>query len=87
MFEYRLNYYWDAEHWTCITSGDMPTDIDTYIKNNLAELQEAIETGDEYFSVITYYNKDPVHTWQGSLEELIQYVREMTDDWLSKAFM
>ena len=85
-FEYRLNYNWDAEHWTCICAGDMPVDIDQYIKNNLAEMQEAIVTGDEYFSVIQYYYGDPVHKWQGSLEELTKYVRDLTDDWLDKAF-
>lgn len=87
MFEYRLNYHWDAEHWTCITSGDIPPDIDQYIDNNLAEMQEAMETGEEYFSVIQYYSGEPVHKWQGSLEELCAYVRQITDDWLSKAFM
>lgn len=84
--EYRLIYHWGAEHWTCITSGDIPPDIDKYIKNNLAEMQEAIETGEEYFSVIQYNNGEPVREWQGSLEELCKYIRELTDTWLSKAF-
>ncbi|MBQ5918470.1 MAG: hypothetical protein IIW92_12655 [Lachnospiraceae bacterium] len=86
MFEYRLNYHWDTEHWTCIASGDMLTDIDTYINKHLAEMQEAIVTGEEYFSVIQYYDGEPVRKWQGSLEELCVYIRETTDDWLSKAF-
>lgn len=86
MFEYRLTYHWDAEHWTCIASGDMPVDIDQYIDKHLEEMQEAIVTGNEYFSVIQYYSGDPVHKWQGSLEELCKYIRETTDDWLDKAF-
>lgn len=86
MFEYRLIYHWDAKHWTCIATGDIPPDIDTYITKHLAEMQEAIVTGKEYFSVIQYYSGDSVRKWQGSVEEISKYVREITDDWLSKAF-
>lgn len=86
MFEYRLIYHWDVSHWTCICTGDIPPDIDTYIRKHLTEMQEAIVTGEEYFSVIQYSSGDPVRKWQGSLEELTTYVKEMTDDWLSKAF-
>lgn len=85
-FEYRLMFHWDAEHWTCICAGDMPVDIDQYVKKHLEEMREAIVTGDEYFSVIQYYDETLVRKWQGSLEELCKYIRELTDTWLSKAF-
>lgn len=87
MPEYRLIYHWDAVHWTCITSGDIPPDIDTYIKNNLAEMQEAMEVSeDAYFSIEYYYGSTLVRKWQGSAEEISKCIREITDNWLSKAF-
>lgn len=86
MFEYRLIFHWDAEHWTCICAGDMPVDIDQYIDKHLAEMQEAVITGEEYFSVIQCYSGKPFCKWQGSLEELCVYVRDMTDSWLDRAF-
>ena len=85
--EYRLIFHWDAEHWTCICSGDMPVDIDRYIDNNLAEMQEAMEVSeDAYFSIEHLYCNAAMRIWHGTPEEMAEIIREITDEWLSKAF-
>lgn len=84
--EYRLIYHWDAEHWTCITTGD-PVDIHQYIKNNLVEMQDGMEVSeDAYFSIEYYFHKVPMNIWQGTPEELLEISKEITDNWLDKAF-
>ena len=87
MFEYRLIFHWDAEHWTCICSGDMPVDIDRYIDNNLAEMQEAMEVSeDAYFSIEHYSYDAPMKIWHGTPEELLEVIKEISDSYLSLAF-
>lgn len=87
MCEYRLIYCWDAEHWTCIATGDIPPDIDVYIDKHLEEMREAMEVSeDAYFSIDYYYGSTLVHKWQGSAEEISKCIREITDNWLSRAF-
>ena len=87
MPEYRLIYHWDAEHWTCITSGDIPPDIDTYINNNLAEMQEAMEVSeDAYFSIEYYYGSTLVHKWAGTPEDIREVITKITNSWLDRAF-
>lgn len=85
--EYRLIYHWDAEHWTCITTGDIPVDIYEYIKKNLAEMQDGMEVSeDAYFSIEHWYYNAPMKIWHGAPEELLEIIKEITDDWLSRAF-
>lgn len=87
MPEYRLIHHWDAEHWTCITSGDSPPDIDTYINNNLAEMQEAMEVSeDAYFSIEYYYGGTLVKAWHGTPDDIHEVISKITNDWLDRAF-
>lgn len=85
--EYRLLYHWDAEHWTCITTGDIPVDIYKYIESNLAEMQEAMEVSeDAYFSIEHYCYDAPMKIWHGTPEELLAIIKEIADAWLALAF-
>lgn len=87
MTEYRLIFHWDAEHWTCISAGDIPVDIYQYIKKNLVEMQDAMEVSeDAYFSIEYYYSKAPMNIWHGTPEELLEVIKEISDDWLDMAF-
>ena len=87
MSEYRLLYHWDAEHWTCITTGTIPPDIHTYINNNRAEMQEAMEVSeDAYFSIEHYSYDAPMKIWHGTPEELLEVIKEISDSYLSLAF-
>lgn len=75
MTEYKLLYHWDAGHWTCITASDNSVDICKYIKNNLAEMQEAMEVSeDAYFSI----ENDTV-VWRGTPEELLEVIKEIVE--------
>lgn len=94
MFEYRLIYRWDADHWTCISTGD-PVDIYTYINKHLEEMRDAAaqtleEEGiAECFAIVYYYSSTVVRVtrkWQGTPDKIVEVVRKITDDWLSKAF-
>lgn len=85
--EYRLIYHWDAEHWTCITTGDTPVDICDYVKKHLEEMQEAMEVSeDAYFSIEHRYSRAPMNIWHGTPEELLEVIKEISDSWLSLAF-
>lgn len=87
MKEYRLLYHWDPEHWTCITTGDIPVDIYQYIKNNLAEMQDGMEVSeDAYFSIEYHVYGDIKTIWIGSPGELLRMIKEISDSWLSLAF-
>jgi hypothetical protein len=85
--EYLVIYHWDQEHWSAITTGDIPVDIYQYIKNNLAEMQDAMEVSeDAYFSIEYRYGTELISIWQGTPEELLKTSKEIADEWLSHAF-
>lgn len=87
MPEYKLIYCWDAEHWTCITSSDIPVDICEYFKKNLAEMQEAMEVSEDAHYIIEYhYGATLVKAWYGTPDELYKVIDDITNSWLSKAF-
>ena len=92
MCEYRLNYRWDAGHWTCICAGDMPTDIDKYINKHLEDMRDAAaqtleEEGiSECFTIEYYYGRTLVSKWEGTPDRIYEVIRKITDDWLSRAF-
>lgn len=86
--EYRLVYHWDAEHWTCIAASDIPVDICEYFKKNLSEMKEAMEVSeDAYFSIEHWYYNAPMNIWHGTPEELLEVIKEISDDWLDMAFI
>lgn len=92
MFEYRLIYRWDAEHWTCIATGDIPPDICDYINKHLEDMRDAAaqtleEEGiSECYAIEMYVYKDLVHKWQGTPDSILEVITKITNDWLSKAF-
>lgn len=90
MFEYRLIYLWDAEHWTCISAGISPVKIYHYILNNLEEMRDAAaqtfeEEGiAECYAIEVYKDKDGlVHKWEGTPDYILEVITKITDDWLS----
>ena len=91
-FEYRLNYNWDAEHWTCICSGD-PVDICQYINKHLEEMRDAaaqtLEEKDiaECFVIKYYYGNTLFRKWVGSADGILKCAQEIADKWLSEAFI
>lgn len=87
MCEYRVLYHWDAEHWTCITTGDIPVDIHQYFKKNLPEMEEAMEVSeDAYYSIEYYCGSTLVNSWQGTPDELYKVIEDVTNSWLARAF-
>jgi hypothetical protein len=85
-FEYRTRYHWGT-HWTAINFSDTPVEVYQYLKENLAEMQDAMEEDPEnYFSVEFYTYGDLEHTWEGTPEELMKAFKEIADEWLSHAF-
>lgn len=87
MPEYRLIYHWDAEHWTCITTGDIIIDIRDYVEKHLAEMQDGMEVSeDAYYSIVYYYNNAPMAVWHGTPQELLENTTELVNAWLDRAF-
>lgn len=91
MFEYRLIYQWDAEHWTCITSSELPTDIHQYAKKHLEEMQEAAEDAEaagiaECYALEYYYDGTLAHKWVGNPDDILEVITKITNEWLERAF-
>ena len=91
-FEYRLIYRWDAEHWTCIASGDIPPDIHQYVKKHIEEMQDAAaqtfeEEGiAECYALEYYYGSTLARKWVGTPDCILAVITKITNDWLGRAF-
>lgn len=85
--QYLVIYHWDREHWTAVTVQDIPVHLHKYIKENLAEMQDAVEVSeDAYFSIEYRYGTELINIWQGTPEELLKISKEISNKWLSHAF-
>ena len=92
MFEYRLIYRWDAEHWTRIATGDIHVDICQYVKKHIEEMRDATaqtleEEGiAECFAIEYYHGRTLIHKWKGTPDNIFEVITKITNDWLDRAF-